>query len=106
MEVINQIRGKRLLPNIEHDPQQIHLPEKLSHVSSGGGDIVFDQDFVFFFTYRGILENVSGYMYSEKGLEPGQSLIEHNSIYKLNNNWYWIGYLAVDYFIQKNQEIK
>lgn len=94
MEVIKLIRNKTLVPNVTHDSQQINLPEKMRHVSIGGGDILFNQDFVFFFTFRGILDHAAGFIYSEEGLEPSQSLMEYNAIYKINGNWNWIGYCS------------
>jgi hypothetical protein len=73
----------------------IHLPKEFGGLSKGGDDImVFKRDghvLVFFFTYRGILDNFSGFIYSNDNAKPenddfGGEFIE---LEQIEPNWYW-----------------
>jgi hypothetical protein len=73
----------------------ITLPAQLSYLSSGGGDIVRwhrqDGTLIFFFSYRGILDSFSGFVYSTGDAPPkdgdfGGRFVE---IERLRQNWFW-----------------
>lgn len=74
----------------------IHLPERLFYLSSGGGDIVRLQEpnrtLILFFSYRGILDSFSGFVYSSDDLPPGKAGFFGNIIEseRLRKNWFWI----------------
>ena len=73
----------------------IALPASLSYLSSGGGEIVRfhhqDRTLIFFFSYRGILDSFSGFVYSSDSSPPtngdfGGQFVE---IIPLRKNWFW-----------------
>ena len=73
----------------------IVLPAGLSSLSSGGGEIVRfrnqDRTLIFFFSYRGILDTFSGFVYSSDSRPPtngdfGGQFVE---IIPLRKNWFW-----------------
>jgi hypothetical protein len=73
----------------------IALPASLSYLSSGGGEIVrFNHQgrtLIFFFSYRGILDSFSGFVYSTDNMPPtngdfGGQFVE---IIPLRKNWFW-----------------
>jgi hypothetical protein len=93
------VKDGKLVPNVSHNPTLIHLPDSLGTLSLGGNDIVATREegdlHVFFFTFRGILDNYSGFMYSESGgkLEQpdfrGDTLIEST---KMADHWYYVAF--------------
>jgi hypothetical protein len=73
----------------------IALPGSLSYLSSGGGEIMRfhhqDRTLIFFFSYRGILDSFSGFVYSTDNMPPangdfGGQFVE---IAPLGKNWFW-----------------
>ncbi|MNR19056.1 hypothetical protein D3C85_1358200 [compost metagenome] len=54
-------------------------------IQEHGGD-------VFFFTFRGILDNFSGFIYSSSDQEPQQEDFggDFKEIKRIDNNWYWV----------------
>ena len=70
------------------------LPERYESLSRGGGDIIIeraeDHLYVFFYTYRGILDNFSGFMYRSDGSAPRQ--------YDLGGDWQEIEPLRPNWF--------
>jgi hypothetical protein len=73
----------------------IALPSSLSSLSSGGGQIVRfhhqDRTLIFFFSYRGILDSFSGFVYSSDNRPPtngdfGGQFVE---IIPLRKDWFW-----------------
>jgi len=71
------------------------LPKKYKSLSYEG-EIVIENNYknkiILFYTYRGIMDNFSGFIYIPNGY------ILHNEIFnseiiqkvKINNNWYWV----------------
>jgi hypothetical protein len=94
-EVISKVVSGELRPNIEHNSALIHLPNGYRHLSKGGGDIIVEHHsndmYVFFFTFRGILDNFSGFMYRSDDTAPldGDFTGEFLEIKRLSKNWYW-----------------
>ncbi|MDR7071651.1 hypothetical protein [Fictibacillus barbaricus] len=94
-EVITKVNDGTFVPNVSYNPSLIHLPKEYKHLSNGGGDIVIEKqgnDYaVLFFTFRGILDNFSGIVYSPNDRKPthsfGENFIE---IKKLDDNWYFV----------------
>ena len=72
----------------------IRLPPA-DHLLSDDGEILVDhrngKDFVLFFTFRGILDRFSGFVYSPTDTPPAQDefLGDGIEIERLAPNWYW-----------------
>jgi|GEM_PF-806373 len=73
----------------------VSLPEQYKKLSKGGGEIIVIEDDkemqVLFFTYRGVTDNYSGFIYTMNGAKPeerdfGQFL----EMKKLDKHWYWV----------------
>ncbi|MBT2618503.1 hypothetical protein J7I96_24445 [Bacillus sp. ISL-78] len=94
-DVVEMVKNGTLKPNVSYDSSLIQLPEKYDQLSKGGGEIVIEKnsDLVLFFTYRGILDNFSGFVYSPNGKKPNQSDFDGDfkKIEKLDENWYFVG---------------
>ena len=73
----------------------ITLPAHLSYLSSGGGEIVRfqhqDRTLILFFSFRGVLDSFSGFVYSSDDMPPtsgdfGGQFVE---VSRLRKNWFW-----------------
>jgi hypothetical protein len=93
-DIIQMIESKKIVPNVSYNDSIIHLPNEYRHLSKGGGDIMAENqgNMVFFFTYRGILDNFSGFIYSAGDLEPQNDDFggDYKEIKKMAKNWYWV----------------
>jgi hypothetical protein len=94
-EVIQMVEKGTLKPNVLHNSSLIQLPGKYYQLSKGGGEIVIEKNgnLVLFFTYRGILDNFSGFVYSPNDKKPNQRDFDGDfkQIEKLDGNWYFVG---------------
>jgi hypothetical protein len=94
--VITGIEEGIITPNVTHNSTLIHLPDRYSHVSKGGGDVVIEKQgdhyLVLFFTYRGVLDNFSGFVYSPNDNEPQARSFggDFKEIVKIDTNWYFV----------------
>ncbi|MPW27077.1 hypothetical protein GC105_14945 [Alkalibaculum sp. M08DMB] len=92
-EVVAMVKNHTLKPNISYNPSLIHLPEKYTHLSKGGGDIIvekYEEEYnVFFFTFRGILDNYSGFVYTSNDVIFFEEDIKQTK--KFDESWYFIG---------------
>lgn len=90
--VATAIFDGRIVPNYSHNPKLIALPGKHRDTSRGGGDVVLDyyngSRSVYFFTFRGILGNSSGYLFMERDVPPSGGYIV--DVRKIAPHWYWI----------------
>jgi hypothetical protein len=94
--IVEQIQSGQLKPNISYNARLIMLPPKYRHLSKGGGEVEYETYGsktigVFFFTFRGILDNFSGFIYRSDDNNPsptdfGGDFIE---ITKLRDHWFW-----------------
>ncbi|MGV3464931.1 MAG: hypothetical protein ACO1OT_06520 [Heyndrickxia sp.] len=95
-EVITKLRAGELKPNVSYNEDLIHLPKKYTHLSKGGGEILMEKDneqnLVLFFTFRGVLDNFSGFVFSssDKRPRPTQFGGDIKEIVKLQKHWYYI----------------
>ncbi|AJH19153.1 hypothetical protein EXW32_15100 [Bacillus mycoides] len=95
-KVIALIEHKELTPNVHYDSRQIHLPTQFASTSKNGGDVIIQQNkngiSVFFFTYRGILDNFSGFIYTPNDTRPNKYDFnnEYKEITKIEKNWYYV----------------
>ena len=90
-EVVRQCQQGRLKPDPRFHTGLIKLPARYRHLSAGGGEIVVEGTTIVFFTYRGILDNFSGFVYSPQG-EPDGILLgsQVREVEHLNGAWYWV----------------
>lgn len=96
MSVVNKINEGAITPNVPYNDSIIHLPGEYQGVSKGGGDILVEKKEkdmkVLFFTFRGILDSFSGFVYSSSGERPrtGDFGGAFNKIEKLDEHWYFV----------------
>jgi hypothetical protein len=83
---------------VYYDYSVISLPEGYG-VSMGGNEMIIQGErtnpFIFFFTYRGILDNYSGFLWVPKGANPQQfwdAKEAGTEIESFGDNWYFIGH--------------
>ncbi|WP_020619407.1 hypothetical protein [Paenibacillus daejeonensis] len=94
--VVQMVQEDQLQPNVGHNPALIRLPSDYRHLSRGGGEIVVheidDNLQVLFFTYRGIIGSMSGFVYSADGSPPDDLAFGITQLLELKQfgpNWYW-----------------
>lgn len=97
-QVVERVVSGDLRPNIAHNTNLIALPTGYG-VSMGGDENVVESTngnlFVFFFTFRGILDNYSGFLWVPKGGRPEQysdAGEPGTEIVSFGDNWYFIGH--------------
>jgi hypothetical protein len=96
-KVIELIQSGVLSPNVNHNKSLIALPSSFPNISSGGNEVVVKEynhnKYIFFYTFRGILDNYSGFLYVPKTGDPRQfsDLDEENvtELIKFDENWYY-----------------
>ena len=73
IQVVEQVHAGLLKPNVSHNASLIRL-DSLSTLSLGGNEVVVRDDprgsYVLFFTFRGILDHYSGFLYVPTGGNP------------------------------------
>jgi hypothetical protein len=95
-EVATQIENGVIKPNVSDSPSLIQLPKKYTQLSKGGGDIVVETKgkakSILFFTYRGMLDNFSGFVYNPNDNKPSKSDFngDFKQIKKVHKNWYYV----------------
>lgn len=95
-EVVVSVDSGALKPNVSHNSSLIRLPEKYRDLSKGGGEIVVehqgDTTMILFFTYRGILDNYSGFVYRSDNTEPPENAFFGNlkQSEKMKDRWFWV----------------
>lgn len=95
-EVISKIKDGTFKPNVSYNSSLIHLPDEYEHLSKGGGDIVIEKQSesysVLFFTFRGVLDGFSGFVYSPNDKKPQLGLFDGDfkEIVKIDENWYFV----------------
>jgi hypothetical protein len=96
-KIVQLVSNGTLRPNVSYNRSLISLPTGSPHVSMGGNEIVVEEHlgktYIFFFTYRGILDNYSGFLYVSPGGEPTRysdlSEKESTQIEKFDESWYF-----------------
>ncbi|MHC5530497.1 hypothetical protein [Priestia megaterium] len=95
-EVATKIENGVIKPNVSDSPSLIQLPKKYTQLSKGGGDIVVETKgkakSILFFTYRGMLDNFSGFVYNPNDNKPSKSGFngDFKQIKKVHKNWYYV----------------
>ncbi|MEY4589936.1 MAG: hypothetical protein RL497_2012 [Pseudomonadota bacterium] len=97
-KVVEKVKAGILVPNIPHNASLIALPEGTG-VSMGGDEIVVEgaanNPYVFFYTFRGIMDNYSGFLWVPDGGKPEQfsdAAEPSTEIEALGGNWYFVGH--------------
>jgi hypothetical protein len=91
-EVVAMVNNSTLVPG---EYGFVNLPQEYQHLSTGGGDIIVDQTdgvtSIFFYTFRGVLDNSSGFIYRSNDTQPGQFLLGQDCIQleKIEPFWYF-----------------
>lgn len=84
------IEEGKLQPN---EYGQAELPPEYRHLSQGGGEILVDTSdgvtSVFFYTFREILDNFSGYMYGSNDTPPIQDFMGGDWAETTRKEPYW-----------------
>ncbi|WP_375346888.1 hypothetical protein ACEWPB_10320 [Priestia megaterium] len=95
-EVATKIENGVIKPNVSDSPSLIQLPKKYTQLSKGGGDIVVETKgkakSILFFTYRGMLDNFSGFVYNPNDNKPSKNDFngDFKQIKKVHKNWYYV----------------
>ncbi|MEM5005439.1 hypothetical protein ABEP42_24125 [Priestia megaterium] len=95
-EVATKIENGVIKPNASDSPSLIQLPKKYTQLSKGGGDIVVETKgkakSILFFTYRGMLDNFSGFVYNPNDSKPSKRDFngDFKQIKKVHKNWYYV----------------
>jgi hypothetical protein len=93
--VVSLIQSGELKPNVSYNESLIRLPLKYRKLSKGGGEIMVEREGetlkVFFFTFRGVLDNFSGYAYisDDSELQEDDFFGDFKQINKVKEHWYW-----------------
>lgn len=96
-KVVDMVISGELKPNVSHNASLIDLPFQYKNLSKGGGQIVVEHDkgntIVFFFTFRGILDHFSGFMFRSDNSAPedGDLCGHFFEVEKLGEHWFWVG---------------
>lgn len=96
-KVVQKVLSGELIPNVSHNSSLIALNSNYSNISMGGNEIVVEEHdglkYIFFFTFRGILDNYSGFLFVPDGGNPSNysDLNEKDSteLVHLDGNWYY-----------------
>ncbi|UYV51604.1 hypothetical protein [Priestia megaterium] len=95
-EVAAKIENGVIKPNVPDSPSLIQLPKEYTQLSKGGGDIEVEikgkSTSILFFTYRGMLDNFSGFVYDPNDHKPSKSDFDGDfkQIEKVHKNWYYV----------------
>ena len=95
-KVVSMVESGKLKPNVPDSPSLIQLPKRYDHLSKGGGEVIAVQKgerlTILFFTYRGILDNFSGFVYSPNGQKSIEKDLDEDfiEIEKLAEHWYFV----------------
>lgn len=86
--------GRRLLDEGEKEYELIELPENQRHLSVGGQIMVERSDSataVFFFTFQGLMNNFSGYVYRSNDRPPSRSAFGgyYHELERKQERWFW-----------------
>lgn len=95
-EIAAKIENDVIKPNVSDSPSLIQLPKEYTQLSKGGGEIVLEtkgkETSILFFTYRGMLDNFSGFVYDPNDHKPSKSDFDGDfkQIEKVHKNWYYV----------------
>lgn len=96
-EIVKKVYDHELTSNVDYNPSLIALGDSYPLVSMGGNEIIVEQhsglSYIFFFTFRGILDNYSGFLYVPDGgaasYFPDLDESDSTQIIHFGGNWYY-----------------
>lgn len=99
-KIVEKVIAGELKPNVEYNGSLIELDSSFPLVSLGGNQIIVETNdgkpYVFFYTYRGILDNYAGFLYLPEGGDPSYfyDLYEESrtEIEKMEAGIYWVSH--------------
>lgn len=99
-KVVQQVMDGLLQSNVAHNPALISLGNNYSLVSKGGNEIVVEDHgggkYIFFYTFRGVLDNYSGFLYLPAGGKPQLFMdlidVPSSQIIPWDGNWYYVSH--------------
>lgn len=95
-DVVRMISEGALKPSVSYNDNLIRLPAAYTKTSKGGGEIIVkrqeNRTQILFFTYRGVADNMAGFIYSSDNSKPdgrlfGEDFIEMK---QMAMYWYWV----------------
>lgn len=94
-QVVALLQRRVLVPNVSYNSDLVSLPAEYRCTSRGGGDVLLagpNNTNVLFFTYRGVLDNFAGFVYSRDDRPPSTNAFGGNvrQIRHMEEHWYWI----------------
>jgi hypothetical protein len=96
MAIVSMVETGQLASHPTASEQLIALPFGYRSLSKGGGEIIVVQQgnaiIVFFYTYRGVMDNFSGFMYRSDASAPQKGDLggDFREIKKLRDHWFWV----------------
>jgi hypothetical protein len=98
-EAVRNVMAGTFRPNVSHNPSLIALGVNLPNVSASGNEIVVEEHdgktYVFFFTFRGILDNYSGFVFVPDGGDPllyGDLREPATELVRFDENWFFVSH--------------
>ena len=96
-QVVLEIDRGKLIPNVAHNSSLIALGKNYPNLSMGGNEIVVEEHdrkkYIFFFTFRGILDSYSGFIWIPRGGDSNKYSDAHKSdlteIVPFAENWFY-----------------
>lgn len=94
-KIISLVESDNLKIDSSKGNSLVELPSKYKHLSSGGEIIVernSSSTSILFYTYRGVLENFSGFIYSSDSgfLQEEKFNSDYKQIIKFREHWFWV----------------
>jgi len=95
-EIAAKIENGIVKPNVPDSPSLIQLPKEYRGMSKGGGEVVLETKgetkSILFFTYRGMMDNFSGFVYNPNDDRPLKSDFDGDfkEIERVHKNWYYV----------------
>jgi hypothetical protein len=100
LEIVERILSGDLAANVDYNPKLIALDGGYPLVSMGGNEVIVERHegsaYVLFFTFRGVLDNYSGFLYVPDGGSPTLFSDLHEEqftqIEPLEENWFFVSH--------------
>ena len=95
-QVVGMIQNKNLVPNVSYNKELLALPKQYQNLSKGGGEVLVEptegSSNIFFFTFRGVTDNFSGFVYRSDDKQPsnGDFGCDYVNLIKMREYWYWM----------------
>lgn len=95
--IVEDIRRGVLGPNVDYNGAMVALGRSYAHVSAGDNEVVLERrpegPWVLFFTFRGVLNHYSGFLYVPEGGNPetfSDLSDRRHQVVPYGHGWYWV----------------